>query len=207
LLKNKETILIEDLGAGSNRLLRDQRKIADIADVSSSPAKYGRLLHNIVSFLKPEIVIELGTCLGIGTMYLASGSEHASIYSIEGSLSLHELAKKNLQKLNVMNVFLTNGNFDQVLPLLLRENGKFDLIFIDGNHRKEAILKYFTMSLPYVRENSVICIDDIRWSEGMLEAWSEICIHEQVRVSLDLQNIGLVFFNRKLSKQHFKVYY
>jgi hypothetical protein len=41
----------------------------------------------------------------------------------------------------------------------------------------------------------------------MLDAWSEICTHEQVKVSLDLQNIGLVFFNRKLSKQHFKVYY
>ena len=124
-----------------------------------------------------------------------------------GEALAYELAKKNVQKLNFMNVFLTNGNFDQVLPLLLKDTGKFDLMFIDGNHRKEAVLKYFTMSLPYVRENSVICIDDIRWSEGMLEAWSEICIHEQVRVSLDLQNIGLVFFNRKLSKQHFKVYY
>jgi hypothetical protein len=80
-------------------------------------------------------------------------------------------------------------------------------LYIDGNHRNEALLNYFSVSLPYAQDNSVMIIDDIRWSEGMLNAWLKICKNEHVKVSLDLQNMGIIFFNRKLRKQHFKVYY
>jgi predicted O-methyltransferase YrrM len=207
MLKNNDLIVIEDLGAGSTRLKQNHRKISDVARISSSSKKYGMLLHKIVDYCKPEIVIELGTCLGIGTMYMASGSEQAKIYSIEGSQSLLDLAQKNIQKANLSNIFLQKGNFGEVLPSLLKEHGKFDLMYMDGNHRKEAVLNYFSMSLPYTQDNSVMIIDDIRWAEDMFDAWFEICKNEHVKVSLDLQNTGIIFFNRKLRKQHFKVYY
>ena len=100
LLNNKEIIPIEDLGAGSTKLEQAHRKISDIVRVSSSQTKYGMLLHKIVNYCKPELIIELGTCLGIGTMYMASGWESAKIVSIEGSQSLLQRAQKNFQKMN-----------------------------------------------------------------------------------------------------------
>jgi len=207
LLNNNETIAIEDMGAGSAKLKQTRRKISDIVRISSSSCKQGMLLHKIVNYCKPEIIIELGTCLGIGTMYMASGSELAKIFSIEGSQSLLQLSQQNFYKLSFNNITLKEGNFDEILPSLLKEQGKFDLMYIDGNHRKDAILNYFYLSLPYVQNNSMIIFDDIRWSEGMLEAWFEICKNNDVSISLDLYKIGIVFFNKKLKKQHFEVYY
>jgi predicted O-methyltransferase YrrM len=207
LLKKNEILNIEDLGAGSLYLRTKERKISDIVRFSSSEPKYGMLLYKIVNYFKSEIVIELGTCLGLGTMYLASGNESGRVFTIEGSQSLLRLAKKNFQDLNMTNIFVKHGNFDEVLPAMLKENGKFDLMFIDGNHRKKSILNYFYISLSFARDNSVMIFDDIRWSEEMFEAWSEIIQNENVRISLDLFKIGIIFFCKKLNIQHFEIYY
>jgi predicted O-methyltransferase YrrM len=207
LSKNKELISINDLGAGSLSLNKSSRKVCDILKVSSTKAKYGLLLHNIMQYCKPGIVIELGTCLGIGTMYLASGYEKSKVFTIEGSTSLASLAEKNLQKSMLQNINLIKGNFDDVLPGLLKENGGFDLMFIDGNHRKEAVLNYFHTSLPFANDNSLMIFDDIRWSKGMFEAWKKICKNKNIKLSLDLFEVGIIFFCKNLNKQHFYIYY
>jgi predicted O-methyltransferase YrrM len=207
LRRDKKSIEIEDPGAGSVRLQGRKRKICDIAKISSTSPKYGILWHRIVNYYQPEIVIELGTCLGLGTMYLACGNENAKIFTVEDSAPLIQLARQNFQNLNFTNIFIQQGNFDNVLPVLLKENGKFDLLYIDGNHRKEAVLRYFFTSLPFARANSIIIVDDIRWSEEMYSAWLKLCENENVRLSLDLFKVGIIFFNPKLKKQHYKLYY
>ena len=89
----------------------------------------------------------------------------------------------------------------------MNEIGKFDLVFIDGNHKKEATLRYFNLLLPYVHSNSIVIFDDIRWSNEMEMAWCEIYSHKNIKLSIDLFNLGIVFFNEKLIKQHFEIYY
>ena len=207
LSKNKNIISIDDLGAGSLSLHKTNRKVCDIVQISSTKAKYGLLLHNIMKFCKPEIVIELGTCLGIGTMYLASGYEKSTVFTVEGSTSLASLAEKNLQESMLQNINLIQGNFDDVLPRLLKDNGRFDLMFIDGNHRKEPVLSYFHTCLPFAHDNSIVIFDDIRWSKGMFEAWEEICKNKNIKLTLDLFELGIIFFSKNLNKQHFYIYY
>ena len=81
-----------------------------------------------------------------------------------------------------------------------------DLVFFDGNHQKEATIKYFTICLAKAHENSVFIIDDIYWSEGMQEAWNEIKNHAQVTVTIDLFFLGIVFFRKEQAGQHFMLY-
>lgn len=207
LKESKEIILIEDFGAGSIKMREKERRISDIARYSSTSPKYGQLLYKIVRYLHPEVVIELGSCLGLGTMYMASAYENTKIYTIEGSLTLVKKAQKNYESLGFNNIFSVQGNFDDVLPVLLKENGKFDLIFIDGNHRRDSVINYLELCLPYAQHNSVIIFDDIRWSDDMEEAWREICGYEKVRLTLDLFRMGIVFFNDKIMKQDFELYY
>jgi predicted O-methyltransferase YrrM len=207
LSASNEQIVVEDLGAGSARKAGKGRKIKDILRIASTTQKYGRLLHRVVNYLQPEVVIELGTNLGLGAMYMASGNTHARVFTIEGSIALHDKAKDFFLELGYTNIIALHGNFDEVLPVILKENGKFDLMFIDGNHRKEAMLRYFRASLPFVREHSVMIFDDIRWSEDMLEGWREICRDGRVRFSLDLFHWGIVFFDTKMIKQHYEIFY
>jgi len=51
----------------------------------------------------------------------------------------------------------------------------------------------------------MLIFDDIYWSEGMKEAWAEIKVHPQVKVTIDLFWIGLVFFKSGQAKEDFKI--
>ena len=77
------------------------------------------------------------------------------------------------------------------------------LIFIDGNHQKEATLKYFERLLTIAHNDSVFIFDDIHWSIGMEEAWEEIKNHPAVTVTIDTYFWGFVFFRREQEKEHF----
>src|SRR5688500_2615496 len=84
LLKDERIIRINDLGAGSQVNGSSQRKIKDICRNAEKNSKYGRLLFRLVSFFKPGIVIDLGTSLGITTLYLSEGNPAGKILTIEG---------------------------------------------------------------------------------------------------------------------------
>jgi hypothetical protein len=47
-------------------------------------------------------------------------------------------------------------------------------------------------------------VDDIYWSEGMTKAWQAIKKHPDVTLSIDIFDIGIVFFRKELSKQDIK---
>ncbi|HET7360770.1 MAG TPA: class I SAM-dependent methyltransferase, partial [Salinimicrobium sp.] len=87
----------------------------------------------------------------------------------------------------------------------INKHQTFDLIFFDGNHKREATLSYFEKLLPLAHNDSVFIFDDIHWSEGMEEAWKEICAHPKVKVSIDTFQWGLVFFRKEQKKQHFVI--
>jgi predicted O-methyltransferase YrrM len=80
---------------------------------------------------------------------------------------------------------------------------KLDLVFFDGNHQKVPTLDYFHHCLTKAHENSIFIFDDIHWSSEMDEAWQQIQGHEQVSLTIDLFQFGLVFFRKGIAKQHF----
>ena len=73
-----------------------------------------------------------------------------------------------------------------MLPQALKQLPQPGFIFIDGDHRKAALLGYFQSCLPFVTPETVIAIDDIYWSGEMKEAWNEIINHPKVTLSIDL---------------------
>jgi len=91
------------------------------------------------------------------------------------------------------------------LPGVIDKLDKVDFVFVDGNHQKEATLRYFEWCLPKVHEDTLLIFDDIYWSDGMKEAWAEIKANPQVTVTVDLFWIGLVFFKGGRVKEDFLV--
>ncbi|HEX2682608.1 MAG TPA: class I SAM-dependent methyltransferase, partial [Ferruginibacter sp.] len=186
LLKERDTIEVEDLGAGSAMIKTNKRVVADIAASSLKPSKYARLLYRMVKHYKPQNILELGTSLGITTCYLAAAGIHSKVFTIEGSEAIAGIAENTFEKAGLKNIELTRGNFNDVLPAVLSKAGKIDLAFIDGNHRKEPTLAYFEMLLDNTHSNSILIFDDIHWSAGMEEAWEAIKQHPAVTLTLDL---------------------
>jgi len=91
------------------------------------------------------------------------------------------------------------------LEQIHQKKEKFDLVYFDGNHQKEATLKYFKTLLSSAHNDSVFIFDDIHWSKEMQEAWREIIAHPEVQVSIDTFQWGLIFFRKEQVKQDFTI--
>lgn len=208
LIANSKTIEVKDLGAGSTSLTSTQRKISDIAQSSLKSFKYASLLHRIAAFHGAETIVELGTSLGLTTSYLASIPNNPSVYTFEGVPDIAKQAASVFDALALQNITLIQGHFDETLPAFLKENHKLDLVYIDGNHRKEPTINYFKQILQNSQENTMMIFDDIHWSKEMEESWDFIKAHESVTLSLDLFFIGIVMFRKDFKvKQHFVIRY
>jgi predicted O-methyltransferase YrrM len=205
LLHDNRVITITDLGAGSHVNNNKKKQVKQLAKSALKPAKLAQLIYRFANEFQPRNIVELGTCLGVTTSYLAKAAPSAKITSIEGCPETAMVARENLAKLHIQNTEILTGNFDKILPEVIATESLIDFVFIDGNHRKEATLSYFKQCLPALHEGSVIIFDDIYWSREMAEAWGEIKAHPQVTVSVDLFWIGLVFFRTGQAEEHFRI--
>jgi predicted O-methyltransferase YrrM len=203
LLKDKSIIHIQDFGTGDNR----DKNIADIVRHSSKPSKQARLLFRLAQFTSPEIIIELGTEAGFSSMYLAAACPEKKVITVEGSPEIAAIAESNFKLLSFENINLINDTFDNTLPGLNIKIINPAFIFIDGNHTKEATLRYFNYFISIIDKQSVMVLDDIYWSSGMMEAWTEIKKHPEVIVTIDLFAYGIVFFKTGLTKQDFILHF
>ena len=202
LLKNEATIEVLDLGAGSKHTSGSDRKISEIASHSLSDARYGQLYHRAVAHFRAEHVLELGTSLGINSMYLAA---HAGTHvtTIEGSPEVANLAMSLFAKRQVSNIAVICDNIDNVLARVVDQLPRVDFVFLDANHRLAPTLRYFELIVAKVHHRSVIVVDDIHDSPEMNKAWNEIKRHPRTKGTADLFRCGFVFFDPSLNSQHF----
>jgi predicted O-methyltransferase YrrM len=196
---------VEDHGAGSIYSTNSNRTVASIAKHAAKNKKYAQLLYRIVRFYKPGSILELGTSLGISGSYLALANPKAKMISIEGSPMVADKARNCLNELGISNCEIIEGNFDQLLPGLL-DKERWELVFVDGNHKKQPTLRYFQWLMGNIRSGSILIFDDIHWSGEMEEAWEAIKQHPGVKLTIDLFFIGLVFFREEFhEKQDFTI--
>lgn len=209
LLIDETKLQIEDFGAGSHVLKTNQRVVKDIAKSSLKPKKYAQLLFRIMNQYYSNFninIIELGTSFGVTSSYMASANQKAKMYTFEGSKEIANIASKTFHQLEIKNIEIVQGNFQETLEKKLNEISTVDVAFLDANHQKEATLHYFNLCLNKSNEETVLIFDDIHWSKGMEEAWQEIKAHPSVTLTIDLFFIGLVYFRKENKvKQHFNI--
>jgi len=203
--KSFQEIHVTDLGTGA-KTKPESRKIKENMRHYASQKKDAFLLYRIVCFLKPSSVLELGTSLGMSAMYMASADRNIPLTTIEACGQTAALAKKNFDALS-LPVKLIEGNVDEILGPLLAKISQVDMVFFDANHTREATLRYFYQCMEYANDKTIFIFDDIYWSQGMKDAWEEICSRPEVRTSIDLYSMGIVFFDKKIAKQHFVLKY
>jgi predicted O-methyltransferase YrrM len=182
-----------------------RRRVSFICKSFAKNPSLCKTLFNMAKQLKPINILELGTSLGISTMYLACADTSTEVFTVEGCPNTASIAKENFNSMGLKNVQSYVGGFDEVLPGLLERIGKIGLVYIDGNHTEEATKRYFEMLKPYLSPDSAIIFDDIHWSDGMEKAWSTIVSDNSTTMTIDMFHFGVAFFNAKLSKEHFIV--
>ena len=160
----------------------------------------------MVKYYKPKTILELGTSLGITTSYLSLAKPDARLITMEGSKEIGQVAKNNFRNLEISDVEIIEGNFDNTLSSVVRGLSTVDFVFIDGNHRQEPTERYFRELFPKINNDSILVFDDIHWSSEMEAAWENIKKDAAVSCSIDLFFIGIVFFRKEFKeKQHFVI--
>jgi predicted O-methyltransferase YrrM len=207
LEQDETTVEITDFGAGSKTMKGRQRKIKDIATKGISSLQQSELLYRLMNFMNCRTAIELGTSIGLNTLYMASTNAECCVISIEGSNALSAYARELARKQRLRNIEFVCARFDEALPGVLAKMDQLDFIYIDGNHTEEATWRYFEFALAKKHNNSLFVFDDIYWSQGMTKAWERIKQHPEVRLSIDLFYFGLVFFKEEIKeKTELKLY-
>ena len=203
LLKNRTVINITDFGAGSKLYKTNRREIRQIAKSAEKNPKFGKLLFRLIQHFKPSTIFDLGTSLGITTIYESKAYENSRVFTFEGCPATTTIAKQNFEELNCQNIEIVVGNIDETLPQELSKILHLDFAFFDANHRYEPTKRYFELCLAKATDESVFVFDDIHWSSEMHEAWQFIRNHPKVMISIDLFYVGIVFFRKNQPKQDF----
>ena len=202
LLINNTEVIVNDLGAKSTHFKKEIRLLSKVAETSLSPQSYCKLYHRIIHYMEANRILELGTSLGITTLYLAH-KNNTHVTTFEGNPAMINVAITNFECLNCKNIELVEGNLDSELSNYLLKPAKIDFVLMDANHRYEPTIRYFNLLSRRMADKGVIVMDDIYYSKEMNRAWKELSNHQLVYGSVDLFRCGILFFDPALNRQHY----
>lgn len=198
LLKNTNPIQVIDLGAGSKKVPSASREIRKITQYSTSSPKFCLTYQYFCRLTPSQNVIELGTCMGLSTRYLAEVTQ-GRLYTFEGASEILNAAQFKPFPGQVEAIL---GPIEIHLPPILSQLETVDFALIDANHTYSGTISYFNWLLPKFKGSSICILGDIHWSAEMETAWEEIKSHPNVKLSLDFFECGVLFFNYPGEKTH-----
>ncbi len=204
LKKSKDKIEFNEIGAGSKYRNGHKISIGKLVKRSSVSEKYGILLYQLIQYFNIKDIIEIGSSVGVSSLYLGQANKKSHFKSIEGVDEKINIAIKNAKTLNLQTEFIL-GDFNTILNDVVNSFDKLDLVFFDGNHTKESTLNYFNICLQKAHNNTIFIFDDIHWSREMEKAWNEIKKNKKVRLCIDIFRMGLIFFKKELSYEKYVI--
>lgn len=204
LLKSDQWIRFVDYGAGPDGQ-HVRRKVSEMVHTASRKRRSGELLYRICRHYKPRRGLELGTHLGLATMYQVAGGIFERFVTLDGAANVVEIAQSGFEEWTFQPECIT-GPFEETLfDVVDLTVLKPDYVFVDGNHQYEPAMRYFHHLLPYMADGAIMIWDDIYWSKDMQKAWNEIIRHPEVTVSIDIFFLGICLVRHNQAKEHFRL--
>lgn len=168
--------------------------VGEVTKRASVPPTQAALLFHLTRGFGASRCLEMGTCVGISGAYLAAALETnggGALRSLEGHRDRADIARQAWSRLGFSDAEVVVGRFEETLDVVLSEE-PFDLVFIDGNHDRDATLSYAASFTAASRPGAVLVLDDIAWSDGMKEAWAELRARLGGSITSDLGRLGVV---------------
>ena len=126
-------------------------------------------------------ILELGTAIAYSSINMASIDNNIIIDTIEKSKKMYDIAKNNIEKLNIcdnnfknrINMYL--GDAFRLLQENIEDetgkkvdicNNKYDIVFIDAN--KSKYLDYFNICKNLLNDNGIIILDNVLFAGYVL---------------------------------------
>ena len=175
--------------------------------LSSSFGSKGRILYNIIRFMRSERCLELGTAYGMSAFFILDAlekyAESGHLATIEGAQPQFSLSSSVLKARFGASVTCHFGLSNNILPELFKSPDQFDFIFHDSSHSREDYIRDFDQLSQRLAPGSVVLFDDIRWESlkylaeepHTYEGWQAVVAHPRVRRAVEIDDmLGLLFF-------------
>jgi predicted O-methyltransferase YrrM len=123
------------------------------------------LIDQIANMLQPRVYVEVGIyeCATLNRV-----AKHASTaIAIDVNSDSFGFVKRS-------NVVKVHGTTREAEPTLEQHSGQIDLVFIDGDHRIEAVRDDFDRLVPFVSPTAIILIHDT-WPKSVDYSADEYC--------------------------------
>jgi predicted O-methyltransferase YrrM len=198
----------EDIENFRKELLNRDNPVKTITAKETQPKNYGALLFRLVNFFKCQSVLQIGSSTGLMSLYLAIPlRKSCECYILEERAGLLNSILTFSENHSLSNLRLIEGSYSDNLNHLKQKIESFDFIFINLMGDAEKTRQALSLTESFYYQNTVMVIDNIRRNKAMKKLWQEIKNNPNVRLTIDLISLGLVFFNTKLHKQHHKNYF
>ncbi|MDH6389108.1 putative O-methyltransferase YrrM [Parabacteroides sp. PFB2-12] len=169
--------------------------------------KTGALLFRLTHHFRSERILQVGSSMGISTLYLTSYAPALSCVSLEPEPALATIAQWVYQEAARTPIDQRTGDFSTQLEAVLQSYDSFDFLFFSGKDEQYDTLEVFNRCKQHLAPTGVCVIDAIHKSKKHLAAWKAICDLPEVTVTLDLYSVGIVFLNPQWYKRNYKIYY
>ncbi len=120
----------------------------------------GVLLSTIVSTLKPNSILEIGTSNGFSTLWMAYGSPSSSIVTFDINPTILNTAIKNFQSAGCSNQISPIGSsiysFDKT-----EVSNTFDFIFVDALQQEYERVVSFLIKQKVLKNNHTFIFDNV----------------------------------------------
>ncbi len=162
-----------------------------LAETASKDAYADRLLAALVRSRGAQVVVELGTNIGLSGTYLASALPAGGrLATIDQSADRQALAAGLFSLAGVADrIDIINGSFVETLARAAAAG--FDIAFVDGDHTYDATMWLVEKLLASASPGAVLVLDDINHSTQMRKAWADLRAKPGVR-SLALTDLGVL---------------
>jgi SAM-dependent methyltransferase len=130
-----------------------------------------RIIYKFELNYKKVNILEIGCYEGLSTVFFLSTLKNSNIYCVDPFLDFAENKDKDFNQVfeNFKNntkefqtrVRLSKTTSDEFFKKNLNE--KFDLIYIDGNHHSDNVLRDARNSFKLLNKNGFIVFDDFLW--------------------------------------------
>jgi predicted O-methyltransferase YrrM len=142
--------------------------------------------------------LEIGLAYGFSTMYFLAANENSFHVAIDPFIEewWQGVGLQNVRELGMSHRVRFMGDISLIaLPKLIAESAKFDVLFVDGNHRFDDVLTDFALCSMLCEVGGHIILDDM-WMPGIVKAANFIRVNRK-----DFEEVKTGVFNMCVFKK------
>ncbi len=117
-------------------------------------------IQTLLEMYQPKEILEIGTAIGYSALMMHKKVPDSSITTLERDKVMYEVACKNISQANkAHSIQVIEGDALEILPLLIKDNKKYDFIFIDA--AKGKYREFFEFALKLAHRETIFITDNV----------------------------------------------